>query len=485
MENKTEKDYSSIAQEVEAVAETIWDMASNVWTFAELGFEEEKSSAYESKVLEDNGFTISDRGIGGIDTSWIATYGSGTPVIGILVEFDALPDLGNEPVATHTPRKDGVTNGHGCGHNLIGSGAIGAALALKAQMEKDNIPGTLKVFGCPAEELLSGKNFMAKAGAFNGLDVCLHWHPAMVNTVWNIKTTAASDFWFEWHGISAHAGATPWAGRSALQAAQLFLHGVDMMREHILPTARMHYIISEGGNAVNVVPDYAKVVFRYRGHSADDVRKNIEWVKDIAKGAALATQTKVDMTNLDAAYDLLPNETLSDLMMEHMHRLGPCEWTDEEQAFAKTMQKEVGVAEDGLATTISPDPKGAAFGASTEVGDVSYCVPTMGVIVSSWPLNIAPHHWGATASNGMSIGRKGAIKAAHILAATGLDLLTDAELRSAALAEFNERTGGKPYECLCEQDAPIGGHRPEHHEGHDQALMGISGMDDNNQKKEG
>ena len=209
MTAQTEKDYNPIAQQVEAVAETIWDMASNVWTYAELGFQERKSSDCESAVLEKNGFTISDRGIGGIDTSWIATYGSGSPVIGIMVEFDALPDLANEPVATQTPRKDGVTNGHGCGHNLIGSGAIGAALALKAQMKKDNIPGTLKVFGCPAEELLCGKNYMAKAGAFKDLDACLHWHPAMVNTVWNIKTTAASDFWFEWHGVTAHAGATP------------------------------------------------------------------------------------------------------------------------------------------------------------------------------------------------------------------------------------------------------------------------------------
>ena len=476
MTTQTEKDYGPIARQVEAVADTIWDMASNVWTFAELGMEEKQSSSYESAVLEKNGFTISDRGIGGIDTSWIATYGSGTPVIGILVEFDALPDLGNEPVATKTPRKDGVTNGHGCGHNLIGSGAIGAALALKAQMEKESIPGTLKVFGCPAEELLSGKNFMAKAGAFKGLDACLHWHPADVNTVWNINSTAASDFWFEWHGITAHAGAAPWDGRSALQAAQLFLHGVDMMREHILPTARMHYIITEGGNAVNVVPDYAKVVFRYRGHNAEDVLKNVEWVKDIAKGAALATQTKVETTALDACYDCLPNQTLADRMMAHIHRLGPCEWSDEEQAFAKTMQKEVGVPEDGLATIISPDPKGAAFGASSDVGDVSYNTPTMGAIISSWPRRVPPHQWGCTACTGMSIGRKGVLKAAHVLAATGLELFTDAELRSAAQAEFDDRTGGKPYQSLCEKDGPVGGHRPEHHEGHDQALMGISEM---------
>jgi aminobenzoyl-glutamate utilization protein B len=175
-ENKV-ADYTKLEKEVDAQADVIWDMASKVWTFAELGFQEKQSSAYESAVLEKNGFRISDRGIGGIDTSWIATWGSGSPVLGILVEFDALPDLGNEPLPTKTPRKDGVTNGHGCGHNLIGSGTIGAAIALKTHLEKEQIPGTIKVFGCRAEELLAGKNYMAQAGAFEGLDACLHHHP--------------------------------------------------------------------------------------------------------------------------------------------------------------------------------------------------------------------------------------------------------------------------------------------------------------------
>ena len=249
-----------------------------------------------------------------------------------------------------------------------------------------------------------------------------------------------------------------------------------MMREHILPTARMHYIISDGGSAVNVIPDYAKVVFRYRGHNAEDVAKNVVWVKDIAKGAALATQTKVEMTNLDAAYDTLPNQVLADRMMAHIHRLGPCDWTDEEQAFAKNIQKEVGVPEDGLATEISPDPKGAPMGASSDVGDVSYNTPTMGAIISAWPLHIPPHQWGCTACHGMSIGRKGVLKAAQVLAATGLDLFTDAELRTAARDEFDKRTGGRPYQSLCEGDAPIGGHRPEYHDGHDQALVLVSQM---------
>jgi aminobenzoyl-glutamate utilization protein B len=450
-------DYSKIEKEVDAQADVIWDMASNVWQFAELGFQEEQSSAYESEVLEKNGFKISDRGIGGIDTSWIATWGSGSPVLGILVEFDALPGLGNELVPTKTPRKDGVTNGHGCGHNLIGSGAIGAAIALKAHMEKEKIAGTIKVFGCPAEELLAGKNYMAQAGAFEGLDVCLHHHPGPINAAMNFHTTAAMDLWLEWKGITAHSGQSPWDGRSSVQAAQLFLHGVDMMREHILPTARMHYYIEDGGHAVNVVPDYAKVVFRYRGPSTDNVLKNIEWVRNIAKGAGLATQTKEKITTVTGIYDLLPNTVLAKRITEHLNRHFPIEWTDEEQAFAKSIQKEMGKPEDGMATTVWPAPDAPEAGGSTEVGDVSWNTPTMGAVFSAWPQNVAPHQWGCTACHGMSIGHKAVIQAAHVLAAMGQDLLTEPDLLGAAKAEFEKRTAGKPYKSITVEKTPPGG----------------------------
>ncbi len=203
-------DYKKLEKEVDAQAELIWDVASNVWEFAELGYEEVQSSAYESEVLEKNGFEIGDRGIGGLDTSWIATWGGGSPVLGLLVEFDALPGLGNDTVPKQTPAKSGNTNGHGCGHNLIGATSIGAAIALKNHMEKESISGTIRVVGCPAEEMLNGKNYMASDGAFDGLDVCLHNHPCPENTVWNFHSVASMDLWIEWHGRTAHAGATPW-----------------------------------------------------------------------------------------------------------------------------------------------------------------------------------------------------------------------------------------------------------------------------------
>ena len=459
-------DYAKIETEVNTRADVIWDMALNVWKFAELGLQELQSSAYESAVLEKNGFKISDRGIGGIDTSWIATWGSGSPVLGILVEFDALPGLGNEPVPTKAPRKDGGTNGHGCGHNLIGSGAIGAALALKAHMEREKIPGTIRVFGCPAEELGIGKNYMASAGAFKGLDACLHHHAGPVNAACNFHTPACLLLTIEWKGVTAHSGQAPWDGRSSVQAAQLFLHGVDMMREHIVPSARMHYYIADGGHAVNVVPDYAKVVFMYRGPSPDNVLKNIVWVKDIAKGAGLATQTQEKITTLAGFYDLLPNTVLAERITEHLKRHFPIKWTDEEQAFAKSVQREMGKPQDGMATTVMPTPNAPEAGGSTEVGDVSWNVPTMGSIFSSWPQHVSPHQWGCTACHGMSIGQKAVVEAAHVLAAMGLDLLTQPDLLKAAKAEFDKRTEGKPYKSLNVEKAPPGGQMDLEHRHH-------------------
>ncbi len=469
-------EYTKLEKEVNAQADVIWDMASNVWTFAELGFQEEQSSAYESEVLEKNGFTISDRGIGGIDTSWIATWGKGSPVLGILVEFDALPGLGNEPVPTKTPRKDGITNGHGCGHNLIGSGAIGAAIALKVHMEKEQIPGTIKVFGCPAEELLAGKNYMAAAGAFKGLDACLHHHPGPINAAMNFHCTAAMDLTIEWAGTTAHSGQAPWDGRSSVQAAEIFLVTVNMMREHILPTARIHYYIADGGHAVNVVPDYAKVVFRYRGPSTDNVVQNIAWVKDIAKGAGLATQTKEKITVLTGIYDLLPNTVLAERVTEHLKRHFPIKWTDEEHAFARSIQKEMGKPEDGMATDVWPTPDAPEAGGSTEVGDVSWNTPTMGAVFSAWPQNIAPHQWGCTACHGMNIGQKAVIQGAQVLAAMGLDLLTQPDLLKAAKAEFDKRTAGKTYKSINVEKTPPDAHMEKHHLDHyDCAIHGMMG----------
>jgi len=440
--------YTKLDQEVTNLEQVIWNMASNVWDFAELSYEEFQSSALESAVLEQHGFTIEKRNVADLATSWVASWGQGKPVIGYLVEFDALPDLGNDTVPYKQPAKSGNTNGHGCGHNLIGSSSIGAAIALKNHMMKENIPGTIKVYGCPAEEALNGKNYMAATGLFNELDVCLHNHPAMVNTAINFHSAASIDLIFEWHGVTAHAGAAPWEGRSALHAAEVFIVAANMMREQLEPTGRLHYQILNGGSAVNVVPDYAKVLVRYRGKSADNVRKHKDWLEDIAKGAAMATQTRSEMTNLGGIYDCLPNDVLASSITKHLKRYFPIEWSEEEQQFAKAIQKEMGKPELGLATDVMEPQFGLEVGGSSDVGDISWNVPTMGVIFASWPKGIPPHQWGCTACNGMSIGQKSGLQAARVLAAQGLELLTDAELLRQTKEEFIAKKAGREYVSL-------------------------------------
>lgn len=259
--------YSEVDACVDANVDSIRNHALTIWDYAELSYKEFKSSAFIAELLESKGFTISDRRIGGLETSWIATYGSGeAPVIGIMVEFDALPSLGNAKEPRQTPAENGNTNGHGCGHNLIGSSSVGAALGLKDLLEKDQtLKGTVQVYGCPAEEMLNGKNYMAMDGAFKQATIVLHNHPAFLNTVWNFHSAGATDLEIEYFGKTAHAGAMPWEGRSALHAMELMMHALNQMREQMLPSARLHYQVLSGGTAVNVIPDYAKILVRYRG----------------------------------------------------------------------------------------------------------------------------------------------------------------------------------------------------------------------------
>lgn len=467
--------YSDLLQEVAQIENEIWDLALNIWNYNELSLDEVQSSQTLAKFLARNEFVLSDAGIGGIDTSWIASWGSGNPVIGITAEYDALPNLGNDSVACKCARKDGNTNGHGCGHNLIGAGAVGAGVALKRYMEKHSLIGTIKIFGCPAEELLTGKNYMAKAGAFDDLDACLHFHPFPNTTVINVRTTAYQSMYVEFKGTSSHSGVAPWLGRSALHAVEIFLHGINVMREQMLPEARVHYIIQQGGSAANIVPDYAKINIIYRGPDAENVSKYSNWIHKIAAGAAQITETQATVTDICACYDLLPNQTLADCISKHLQVLGTPEWSEEEQRFAREIQKAEGVSEAGLATAITPDMKGAPVGGTTDVGDISYIVPTSGVAVSCWPLLFAPHTWAATACNGMSIGRKGTLRAVQVLALTSLDLITDSQLLTKAQDEFASRTNNKPYKSLCSTDKPILAQGHEHFlpHGHDEMLNDI------------
>lgn len=443
-----------LIHEVNSLENETWNLAHKIWELSELSLEEKESSAAEMQYLAKNGFVISDIGVGGLDYAWVATWSNGGPVIGICVEFDALPGLGNEVSSIKEPRKDGNVNGHGCGHNLIGAGAICAGMALKKYLEKNDINATIKIYGCPAEELLTGKNFMAKAGIFDNLDACLHWHPLNKTTTFNVRTPAISSLRIEFFGKTSHSGLSPWTGRSAAHASEIFVHGINTMREQMLPEARVHYFIEKSGIASNIISDYALINLGYRGPNATNVMKQVEWINDIAKGAALITQTNTKVTDLAGCYDILPNQTMADRMMDYLVQLGAPEWTQEEQEFAKAMQRSDGYQDIGLSKVISPDPKGVSIGGASDVGDISYITPTMGIAVACWPLGFAPHTWAATACNGMSIGKRGMMRAAEVLALTGLDLITDKVFLDTAKSEFLERTNGLKYQSLCKSDTP-------------------------------
>ncbi|HLI07608.1 MAG TPA: amidohydrolase [Ktedonobacteraceae bacterium] len=438
--------YEQVEQAIEQVTPDMERIAREVWQLAELSLAEVKSAQLLLNILQQHGFTITSRGTAGVPTAFIAEYGSGGPIIGFLAEYDALPGLGNEAVPYRQPRKDQVTSGHGCGHNLLGAGCVGAARALKEVMAAQQLSGTIRVYGCAAEETEGAKVYMARAGLFRDLDAALHWHPGPQAKVSNYRSTAVDQLQIEFFGRSSHAASGPWLGRSAVHAAELFSHGVNLMREHVEPTARIHYVYEQAGMAPNVVPDYARIRMYVRDTDRQHVEASTAWIKQIAEGAALATQTTAKALVYTGLYDLLPNTPLSESMQVHLERVGIPTYTKEEQTFAQELQQSFGVEPLGMTTKTEPlGDENFMMGASTDVGDVSWNVPTMGCGMPTMPLGVAVHTWAATASHGTTIGLKGAINAARVLAATGLDILTDPALRQAARADFERRVSKHPY----------------------------------------
>lgn len=433
------------------VREDIVTVSEALWNLNELGLNEFESVKTVKEMLVSHGFAITSDGTGGLATAFLAEFGSGEPVLAILGEYDALPALGNNAVPRQEPRDDGQTSGHGCGHNLIASGSVGAALALRYWLEQTGTPGTIRYAGCPAEETDNGKVPMALAGAFDGVAAAIHWHPGDRAAVANIKTAAITSLRVTFHGRTAHAGAEPWMGRSALHALELFAHGVNLMREHMRPTSRMHYIFNDTGTAANVIPDLASAQILYRDADADLVKIGEEWIGQIANAAAMATQTTVEISHEGGANDLMPNGPLAVRSQAVLEAVGVPTWTEDEQAFAVEGQRNAGLPQEGLATTVTPLLPEMTFGASTDVGDVSKITPTMGFSMPTVPIGVSMHTWLATASHGTSIGHKGAIYVALALAALGAEILTDAQLRDEAKADFDKRMAGKPYTPL----API------------------------------
>ena len=436
----------AIAQ-VESIQPLVDEMATKLWEYAELALRETQSSDLLIGKLREAGFQV-ERGVAGMPTAFVATYGSGSPVIGILAEYDALPGVGNEAVPERQPRKDGTTTGHGCGHNLFGAASVGGAIALKQVMAQEGVRGTIKLFGTPAEETVVGKVYMAKAGVFDGLDSVIDWHPYTDNIVKNQPGRAMNSFEIEFFGEPAHGAVDPWNGRSALDAVELMNYGVNLMREHVKPTARIHYVISKGGAAPNVVPEYAKVWYFVRGENRKEVDEYYERILKIAEGAALGTETTHKVYLITGVHEYLLNRPLQEALQKNLELVGPPHFTDEEQTFARTLQRAVKKEETGFSEKIQPlaDKPEPVSGGSTDVAEVSWIVPTAGFRVTTAAADVPWHSWATTACHGTTAGRKGAVVAAKVIAATGIDLLTQPSLLEEAKAFFLKATGGKPYQ---------------------------------------
>jgi len=443
---KVSKKKDEVVTSIEKHKSELINLSDQIWAFAETALRETKSAKVLADYAEANGFTV-ERGVSGMPTAFIASYGTGNPIIGILGEYDALPGISQKASPVKEALESGAA-GHGCGHNLFGAASLGAALAIKELIAAGKIKGTIRFYGTPAEESVGGKIYMARDGVFNDLDVCLAWHPDSETRADTQSSQAMIDFIVEFHGKAAHAAYDPWNGRSAVDGLELFTHGLNMLREHVKPTTRMHYSIVKGGDVPNVVPEYAKVWCWVRDWQRSEVEAVFARVKNIAEGAGLMAGVEARLTVLGGDYEMLVNMNGAKLLYENLLRLGPLVFTAEEQDFARAIQRAEDVEEKGLNGAIRSLEGQEPSGGSTDVGDVSQVVPTIHLSVTTAPVGAPWHAWPVVACAGMSIGHKGIIYAAKALAMTMVDLFEDAKVRQAVRAEFSEKTRGrvfKPY----------------------------------------
>ncbi|MEM2195428.1 MAG: M20 family metallopeptidase [Candidatus Methanomethylicia archaeon] len=449
-------DKNDVLKWVNDNSERFVDIAQKIWEYAEPALQEYKSSKLLADELEKDGFVVK-RNIGGMPTAFVASYGSGKPVIGILGEYDALPGLSQKAVPYREPVKEGMP-GHGCGHNLLGTASFAAALAVKHFMDIYGLRGTVRFYGCPAEEILVGKVYMAKAGAFDDLDVALTWHPWIANTVWMASMLAMNNVKFKFYGIASHAAASPQAGRSALDAVELMNVGVNYLREHIIPDARIHYVITHGGQAPNIVPDYAEAWYFVRAPKRAQVEEIYNRVLNIARGAALMTDTRLEIEFITGCWEVIPNKLLSDLLYKNLEVVDLPKYTSEELKFAEEIIKSfpptqrealmssysVPRLEEALKRVIidyvaPPEDIGKILPGSTDVGDVSSKIPTAQLVTSTWVSGTPSHSWQAVATSGMSIGYKGMLMAAKALALTTIDLFLKTEAIEKAWEEHRKK----------------------------------------------
>ena len=433
-------------------ADASWETARRIWEWAEVGYQETRSSAALAETLDAAGFRL-ERGVGGMPTAFIASVGSGKPVVAILGEYDALPGISQQAAPARAERP-GAAAGHACGHHLFGVASASASVALAEQILAGRIKGTLRFYGCPAEEGGSAKAFLVRDGFFADCDVVLHWHPSGRNTAGDESSQARIAAKFRFRGLSAHAAAAPEQGRSALDAVELTNHAAELLREHTPDFTRIHHIVTAGGSAPNVVPDLSEVFYYIRHPKADVARQLYPRLLRCAEAGALATGTKLEVDYLGGIAEIIPNDTLGRVVRANLERLNDLGYDEAERAFAAKIRETLSEKPPLDSFTRVENIGGQAGRGSTDVGDVSWVVPTAGFTAACWVPGTPAHSWQAVAAGGTSIGRKGMILAARVLAATASDLFRDPGLIGAAKAEHARRRDGNEYRSLLGPDQP-------------------------------
>jgi len=439
-----------VLRHVDSLTPELVAINQDLWSYSEVGLEERRSSERLAGALEKAGFRVR-RGVSGMPTAFVAEYGSGRPIIGLLAEFDALPELSQEAVGTRRPAA-GRTAGHGCGHCAFGTAVTGAALAVKQAYDANRLKGTVRVYGTPAEETLIGKVYMALDGQFKDLDACLHWHPGSKNKVNYESSKALISAKFTFSGLPAHASGSPHQGRSALDAVELMNVGSNYMREHIKESSRVHYVITNGGGQPNVVPPTAQVWYFIRANTHTDVEYQFDWLRDIGEAAAKMTRTKVAVQIDTDCHEIIPNLPLSRLLQRNLERVGGPKFTDADRALAAELQSELR-SQPGFneKTALNegveklPEKPEAPGGGSTDVGDASWMVPTAGFSAATFAAGSPGHSWQNVAAVGSPIGHKGLVVAAKVLALSVVDLLQSPEVLREARTDFDSRMKDQTY----------------------------------------
>lgn len=439
---------------IEKRFDELTDLSDKIWAHEEVAFKEHKSSKALADYAEEQGFRV-NRGVAGIPTAFTAEYGSGQPIIGILGEFDALPGLSQKTVPTKDPQNPGGA-GHGCGHNLFGVASMGAATAIKELIEEGKIKGTVRFYGTPAEEKFFGKLWLVREGLFDDVDIVMDWHPAAETKADVQSGLALVDFLVEYQGQAAHASADPWNGRSASDALELYTTGINYYREHVKPTVRMHYDIQNAGEVVNVVPDYSRIWTRVRDTRRDGVVTVWKQVEKIAEGAALMANVDYKITLISGIHEVLVNRTGAAALQKNLESLGPINYSEEEQDFARKIQAATGKDQVGAVSEIQPleETLEHPMGGSTDVGDVSYVVPTVRLRATTAPKGTPWHSWAVVACSGMSIGHKGMAYASKAMAMTMIDFYENEKLRKEMKAEFKQRKGDYIYKGMVPEGPP-------------------------------